>query len=180
MIEYRRLFLEELKDDLLVDFNRHQSTEKIFYVTKDGSLSIKDEHYVEFWNESKKIDVVNILRYIISDTGGAVFGAFVDGKLKGFAGIKGSLFGSNNQYLNLSYIHVSSDVRGSGIGKKLFSHSCDFARESGASKLYIGANPSYNTYMFYKSLGCVLAREINQEVLKSEPLDLQLEFNITK
>lgn len=47
-------------------------------------------------------------------------GAFVDQILIGFANVEGELFGIDQKYLELSYIHVSNEFRNSGIGKKLF------------------------------------------------------------
>jgi len=52
-------------------------------------------------------------------TGGAVFGAFYNGSLVAFASVEKDFFGSENQYLQISYIHTSYGSRGMGIGKDL-------------------------------------------------------------
>jgi predicted N-acetyltransferase YhbS len=37
--------------------------------------------------------------------------------LKGFSSVEPDLFGKNKEYLDLSSMHVSEDMRGKGIGK---------------------------------------------------------------
>jgi GNAT superfamily N-acetyltransferase len=59
----------------------------------------------------------------IAITGGVVFGAFNNGILKGFSSVDPVLFGRNNEYLDLTDIHVSEDMRGKGFGKSLFQLS---------------------------------------------------------
>lgn len=63
--------------------------------------------------------------------------AFVEGELIGFASVENKFFGSRKEYLELSYIHISSDYRNRGLGKKLFNLICEKARKKGAKKLYL-------------------------------------------
>ena len=84
-------------------------------------------------------------------------------------------FGTRKEYVELPYIHVSQELRGSGIGKRLFEICCEIAKQLGAEKLYIAAHPAVETEHFYKQMGCTLAREINPQILNKEPLDLQME-----
>ena len=79
-------------------------------------------------------------------------------------------------YVELPYIHVSRELRGSGIGKRLFEICCKEAKLLGAKKLYIAAHPSVETQRFYKHRGCTLASEINTVIFNKEPLDLQMEY----
>ena len=46
--------------------------------------------------------------------------SFLRRTLKGFASVEPVLFGKNQEYMDLSSIHVSEDMRGHGIGKQLF------------------------------------------------------------
>ncbi len=64
------------------------------------------------------------------------------------------------------------------IGKKLFSIMCEEAKEKGAKKLYISAHSSEETQGFYKTLGCVEAKEYNSKLVAEEPCDCQLEYSL--
>lgn len=103
-------------------------------------------------------------------------GAFLDGRLVGFGSLESAFFGSNNQYLEMTFMHVSREMRGSGIGKQLFALCTRDAKSRGVKKLHISGHPSLEAQAFYESLGCVPASEINEEVYAREPLDTQLEF----
>lgn len=48
----------------------------------------------------------------------------------------------------------------------------------GADKLYTCAASAEDTIAFYKSMGWVNAKEINQELLEKDDRDIQLEFDI--
>ena len=85
------------------------------------------------------------------------------------------LFGTSKQYLDLTNIHVSEDQRNCGIGKKLFTAAKIWAKEHGAKKLYISAHSAVESQEFYKSMGCVEAKEYSQEHVEKEPYDCQLE-----
>lgn len=102
-------------------------------------------------------------------------GAFVHEELKGFVSVESGLFGSNREYLDLSSLHVSEDMRGKGIGRTLFRSAMDWARERGAAKLYISGHSAVESQAFYRAMGCVEAREYNQSHVEKEPCDCQLE-----
>ena len=104
-----------------------------------------------------------------------MYGAFVDGTLKGFTSVEPGFLGSGGQYLDLSSIHVSEDARGAGIGKALFLMAKEWAREKGAKKLYISAHSAVESQAFYQRMGCVEALEYNQRHVDAEPFDCQLE-----
>ncbi len=159
---------------LFKGFVRYQETKQIYFV-EDNELKLKDEYYVEKWNEKSIENIVTILNYYI-DNDGIIITAKDEGKLIGFAALNGIKFGTNHQYLNLGFIHVSYDQRRTGIGKVLFGNACAVARNKGVQKLYIGANPAVDTYKFYEAVGCVLASEIVADVYNHEPYDLQLEY----
>ena len=108
-------------------------------------------------------------------TGGVVYGAFLDGKLKGFTSVESAFFGASGQYLELSSIHVSEDCRGHGTGRKLMEAACLWAKAKGAKKLYISAHSSVESQAFYKAMGCREAEEYSQPHVEKEPCDCQLE-----
>ena len=110
------------------------------------------------------------------NTGGAVIGAFIEGKLAGFTSVENKFFGSKSQYIQLSSIHVSYERRGKGIGKKLFQMIAQEARDLEAKKLYISAHSSEESQAFYKVIGCIEAKEYNEKLVQAEPCDCQLEY----
>ncbi|MHB1392492.1 MAG: GNAT family N-acetyltransferase [Clostridia bacterium] len=107
---------------------------------------------------------------------GAVFAAFDKDILVGFASLEHNYFGSENQYIQLSMIHITRNYRNLGIGKVLFELCINKAKEFGAEKLYISASSCENGQSFYKKMGCVPADEINQKLFELEPYDCHMEF----
>jgi len=175
-IQYRFLSLRELDVQFLKTFKRYQVTNKVWY--KDGQqYNIKEDYFVEEWTDDKKIQVIQSLQNCIK-LGGSVISADYQGQVVGFASIENQFFGSNSQYLELPYIHVSNECRQSGIGKKLFYLCCEKAKQMGAKKLYIASHPSIESQHFYQSVGCTYAVEVNQKIYEKEPLDIQLEITL--
>lgn len=172
-IDYKEVPQQHLGEDFLQDFNRFQETHRVWFLDGDV-IHLKDDHFIENWDEKKKESVIQSLRLCLMN-GGIVIGVFRERTLIGFASIEGEFFGRKKQYLELSYIHVSHDFRHCGIGKRLFEKCCKKAKQAGAEKLYIAAHPSEETQQFYRSAGCILAEEINEEIYQKEPLDPQLE-----
>lgn len=170
----RLLDTSDLHEDALKFFNRHQVTNRVRYKDSDTYL-YKDDYFVDDWDEQKKQKVVSELLQCIA-TEGIVTGAYHKDRLIGFANVEGKLFGRNNEYLELPYIHLSKEYRGMGIGRRLFSLCCEKAKEKGAGKLYIAAHPSEESQQFYIRMGCVPAIEVNEDILAREPLDIQLEI----
>ena len=89
--------------------------------------------------------------------------------------MEGGIFGKTNRYMDLSCIHVSQDMRHSGIGRRLFDEARRFARAHGAQKLYISAHSAVESQAFYEAMGCVDAQEIQRAHAEKEPFDRQLE-----
>ena len=108
-----------------------------------------------------------------------LFGAFEGGVLKGFASVEGRPLGSRADMLDLSSLHVSRDRRGQGAGRRLFTLAAGWAREHGASKLYISAHSAVETQAFYRAMGCVEAAEYAPHHTAKEPCDCQLEYRLT-
>ena len=173
-IEFRELLYNELHEGLLLTFERFQETHTVL-VQSGHELTEKKDHFIDQWDLSKKRLVVLDLRNCV-EAGGFVIGAFNQNCLIGFANVESKKLGSAQQYRELSYIHVSRESRGLGIGKKLFKYCAEAARRQGAEKLYIAAHPSLETQLFYQHLGCIPAEEIIREIFEKEPLDLQMEY----
>lgn len=175
MIEVKFVNIKEddLKKELFKDFIRHQEVTKCWRQI-DGQWCIKDIKFTEEWREEEFELLAQCLSNTVK-TGGIVFGAFVNEKLKGFVSIEANLLGKNREYLDLSSIHVSEDMRGNSIGKQLFLKGKRWAKDNGAKKLYISAHSSVESQAFYRAMGCVEAKEYNKEHVEKEPCDCQLE-----
>lgn len=175
-IKYRELAAEEICMELFRDFIRRQEVVKCYRKEK-GEWVIRDDPFIDDWSEEDYGFLVKCLKNT-SETGGFVYGAFCGGSLKGFASVESGIFGGEEKYLDLSSIHVSADMRGRGIGKKLFLAAKNWAGEHGAKKLYISAHSAVETQAFYKAMGCTEARVCNMAHVEREPFDCQLECEI--
>ena len=173
MVQYRILRPDELCRDLFRGFIRRQVVTKCWR-REDSKWVIRDNPFIDDWSEADYRTLVSCLQNTLA-TGGVVYGAFVDGTLKGFTSVEPGFLGSGGQYLDLSSIHVSEDARGAGIGKALFLMAKEWAREKGAKKLYISAHSAVESQAFYQRMGCVEALEYNQRHVDAEPFDCQLE-----
>ncbi|MDE7277538.1 MAG: GNAT family N-acetyltransferase, partial [Lachnospiraceae bacterium] len=80
--------------------------------------------------------------------------------------------------MDLSSIHVSEDMRGTGIGKTLFQTAKKWAKEKGAGKLYISAHSAVESQAFYRKMGCVEAQLYHSKHVEAEPYDCQLECKV--
>lgn len=173
MITYRNILSEELNRELFRNFIRRQVVGDCLRREGDRWV-VKPDPFLDDWSEEDYGILVECLKNTLG-TGGFVYGAFCDGCLKGFVSVEAEFFGSKKQYLDLTSIHVSEDFRRAGIGRRLFAAAREWAGRQGAEKLYISAHSAVESQNFYKSMGCVEAREYNQAHVEAEPYDCQLE-----
>ena len=173
MIEYRNLIPDELFPELFQHFIRHQIVTKCWR-KENGAWNIKDVPFVDDWTKSD-LEVLTACLKNTLKSGGFVYAAFDNQKLKGFVSVESALFGGEQKYLDLTSIHVSEDMRSLGIGKELFLSAKRGAKEHGAAKLYISAHSSVESQAFYRKMGCVEALVYNQQHVQAEPCDCQLE-----
>ena len=172
----RKILTQELDISLFSDFHRHQQVNQCWRKVNDEWI-VMDNPFTEDWGEKEFRFLVECLQNTIA-AGGVVYGAFLDGKLKGFASIENTFFGSQKQYLELSSIHVSEDCRRSGIGRELMDAAKAWAKRQGAQKLYISAHSAVESQAFYRAMGCREAEEYNQASVEKEPCDCQLEVSV--
>lgn len=173
-ITYREIAYSELNRDLFSGFTRTQIVTDCWRRV-DGQWVIKSDPFVDDWDEEDFAFLVQCLKNTVK-TGGLLYGAFADNKLKGFVSVESALFGSERQYADVTCIHVSQDMRGLGIGRNLFEAAKGYAQKTGAKKLYISAHSAVETQAFYKSMGCVEALEYEKHHVEKEPFDCQLEY----
>ena len=173
MIQYRALRADEIHRDLFRFFIRHQVVTRCWR-REAGTWVIRDVPFIDDWSEAEYEELVSCLKNTVN-TGGFVYGAFRDGRLKGFVSVEREVFGGENRYLDLSSLHVSEDMRRMGIGSVLFRAAAGWARSHGGRKLYISGHSAVESQAFYHKMGCVEAVQYNREHVEKEPFDCQLE-----
>ena len=173
IIQYRILDEHEIDRALFGHFIRRQVVVECLR-RAEGIWCVKEDPFIDDWSEADYETLICCLKNTVK-TGGLVLAAFDDGRLKGFVSVESKLFGETKDYLDLSALHVSQDLRGQGIGKQLFEAAKAWAGQKGAKKLYISAHSAVETQAFYKAMGCVEAAEYNQAHVEEEPFDCQLE-----
>lgn len=170
---YRPIGAEEITRELFGDFIRRQAVVKCLR-REDGNWTVREDPFIDDWSEEDYQTLIRCLKNTLM-TGGFVYAAFCEGRLKGFVSVEPDFFGGENRYLDLSSLHVSEDMRQKGIGRALFSAAKAWASERGAKKLYISSHSAVETQAFYKAMGCVEAKEYNRKHVEAEPYDCQLE-----
>ena len=139
--QLRPLGQEELTPELFAWFDRFQPVERCWRKI-DGQWVVKDIAFTERWSDGDYRELCALLRLTLA-TGGAVWGAFVSGELKGFVSVEGERIGARKQYADLSSIHVSADARGLGLGRALFQKAPGGGPPAGGwNALYISAHSS--------------------------------------
>lgn len=172
--ECRMLALGELNRDLFRGFRRRQV---VTMCRRRIGVSWHMVYcpFVDDWTEEQLRHQIHNLQTTLRG-GGAVFGAFRDGVLKGFAAVEGKPLGPGDIYRDLGSLHVSEDCRGRGMGRMLFEHAARWARMDGAKKLYISSHSAQETQAFYAAMGCVDTLWPSPEHVALEPFDCQLEY----
>lgn len=173
MIVYKELSEQELNRELFRHFTRRQVVTDCWRRV-DGRWTVRPDPFVDDWSEEDFQVLLQCLQNTVR-TGGFVYAAFLEDRLKGFVSVEAELFGGEQRYLDLTSIHVSADMRGRGIGRALFMAAEDWARKKGARKLYISAHSAVETQSFYRAMGCVEAEVPCEKHVDAEPFDCQLE-----
>ena len=157
-------------------FVRHQTVTACWRRT-DGGWKLVPISYEENWSleQCRKIAENVRLHMNLDQTG---FGAFMDGRIVGFAAVSHHIFGAKSRYAELVCFQISEEYRRQGIGKKLFTMVCEEALRLGAEKLYISSHSSKESQAAYRALGCTPAEEINASLAAKEPFDVQLEYRL--
>jgi predicted N-acetyltransferase YhbS len=169
--------LQRDKIPLIWQIDRREIVQNI-YILQDGKLVLKPDYFdIQGWPPGEAEHYTPILLDCY-DRGGMFWGAFENDKLIGVAILESKFIGSQQDTLQLKFLHVSRDFRKQGIASTLFRLAVEKTRALGAKKLYISATPSEHTVNYYMRLGSVLAREIDPELFALEPEDIHLEYVI--
>lgn len=162
---------------LLWQIDRREIVENIYYL-QNGKLILKPDYFdIQGWPPGEAEQYTPILLDCY-DRGGTFWGAFERDVLVGVAVLESKFIGSQQDTLQLKFLHVSRDYRNQGLGARLFNLAVERGKSLGANKLYISATPSENTIHYYLRLGCVCASEIDPELFALEPEDIHLEYVI--
>ncbi|WP_346913966.1 GNAT family N-acetyltransferase [Clostridium sp.] len=172
---YKELKITDLVPELLNGFDRHEKIHRAWRLREDGSEYLKDIYYEENWDNNELLCICNELKSTL-EKGGSVFAAFDESELVGFASLENEFFGSKNQYIQLSNLHITNNHRHKGIGKTLFDMCINKARDQKAVKIYISASSCENAQNFYRGIGCVFAKEVNKDLYVLEPFDCHMEY----
>ena len=172
----RTLQPEELDRELFSAFDRRQ---EVTLCRRRIGVSWHNVScpFVDDWTEEQWQKQIHQLQSTLR-SGGAVFGAFMDGRIKGFCAVAAKPLGPGGTYRDLLSLHVSADCRGKGLGRMLFGLAAQWAWENGASKLYISAHSAVETQAFYAAMGCVDTPWPDPEHVALEPFDCQLEYSL--
>lgn len=176
MIYYRNLFVEDINRHLFENFIRRQIVTKCWR-KEEGKWVLRDAPFIDDWSEKDYQVLLDHLKKVLL-SGGFVYAAFSHEKLKGFVSVDAERLGNCREYLDLTNIHVSEDMRRKGIGKVLFLAAVEWARGKGAEKLYISAHSAEESQAFYRSLGCTETKTYMRKHVEEEPFDCQLEYQL--
>jgi len=174
-LKIRDIKREEIEE--VRELDRSEIVKQINYY-RNGQVVLEDEYYdITKWNLEELEHIIRDL-YDLYDRSGVFYGAFINHKLIGIIALESKFIGSNNDQLQVVFLHVAHDYRDKGLGTNLMNLVIKRARNVGAKKLYISATPSKHTVDFYMGIGCKLASEINPKLFKLEPEDIHLELLI--
>lgn len=165
---------EKFNINSLEKYNRYQKTQVNLRLV-NGKYEYKNESFTETWDEVQLCDKAKKILKAFEE-GAIGFIAYYKKQVIGFAYLGTNIFGSKKQYIELIMFHVSNEFRNKGIGRKLFNLICNEAKKISVEKLYISANSAMETQEAYKALGCVFAKEVQEEILEHAPFDVQLEY----
>lgn len=171
MITYRKLIKEDLEK--VSDIDRSEPIDES-YILENGTLKISENKKdVPNWDDEKRNEVKNRIENALNQ-GGIAYGAYDEDKLVGLASLSKKIISAGRAQL-LTF-HVDRKHRGMGIGGKLFDLIVSEANTLGVRGVYISASSKKNSVDFYLHKGCVLTKDIDQELLLEEPMDIHMEY----
>lgn len=158
--------------------DRRELIEKIF-VAGPGGLELRAVGPVDVsgWEPGKPARMTPVLEAAF-DAGAWCCGAFQAERLVGAAVLESAFFGPDGQTLQLSFLHVSAETRGTGVGKTLFERARAEAKVRGATRMYVSATQTERTVRFYLARGCEVLAEPDPRLFELEPEDIHLSCEV--
>lgn len=174
-IKYREIKIDECSR--IQEIDASQYIKRAWRTVDEVRQLVEIDYQDPTWPNGYEHHHDNLKRTI--ETGGSAIGAFdSEGRLIGFATVDREFFGDAYNYVLLDQLFITLELRGRGIGRKLFDHCIKAGRKWNADKIYICAGSAEETVAFYFAIGCKEATEINQKLYESDPRDFQLEFSL--
>lgn len=159
------------------EIDRTEITERVYHMV-DGALTLRNErHDLKGWPPGEAEKYTPILE-ACAGRGGWFYALFEGEAVVAAVVLDNRWLGTRGDQLQLEFLHVGHGCRDLGLGQQLFARAASVARERGAKRLYITATPSEHTIRFYLRIGCVLASELDPELLALEPDDIHLEYDL--
>jgi len=168
---------DKISYDMLDKFTRKQTVKQRFSI-KNGEEQIEDISFTDDWSADKKRRIVDEFFVDATDNFGYNAGIYSGSDLIAFLSLDCNPIGDDNEYIQLTMLHVSNEFRNKGLGKILFQHAIEKAGVMGAKKLYLSAHSAYESQLFYRNLGCVHAKWVYSIAKELEPYDIQMEYEI--
>ncbi|MEF2919106.1 MAG: GNAT family N-acetyltransferase [Acutalibacteraceae bacterium] len=150
----------------LDDYSPVQEVKKVYKYMDDKFVTVNTEFTIE-WDSKIKQRIADKLL----DPNCISFGAFDEGRLRGFVIIENRL---RNERCVMTEINVDSRFRRSGIGSALFNIAKTKAKVMGANQLYVSASPVVTTVDFFRSMECEPTTEIINSIAMEESTNIQM------
>lgn len=166
MIKIEPLTSNNFNKNSLDDYSRKQDVKRVYRMI-NGEYTLVEQPYIEDWDLERRRQIARNL----SGEGYITFLAIQDDRIVGFISLVAKLVGCR---MILDMMHVSSECRGHGLGRRLFEIGAGTARENGAEELYISACSSEETIAFYQAMGAKITDCPIRRLAEEEPFDLQM------
>ena len=161
------------------EIDRTELIERL-YVLQQGQLVLSEQRFdMKGWPDGEAEHYTPVLLES-AERGAPFWGVFEDDKLVAAASVDPQWRGQDNTLLQLSFLHISHQQRGQGLARILFDYCVEYAKQKGASGLYISSTPSENSVNFYQHMGCRLIDVPDTELYEREPEDIHLVLNFNK
>ena len=171
MIVNKKLVKEDLEK--IGDIDRSEPIDES-YIVENGELMISEnKKEVPNWDEEKRNEEKNRIENAL-EKGGIAYGAYEEDKLVGLASLSKKVISGDR--VQLLTFHVDRKHRGMGIGGKLFDLIVSEAKTLGVRGVYVSASSKKNSVDFYLHKGCILTKDIDEELLQEEPMDIHMEY----
>jgi GNAT superfamily N-acetyltransferase len=159
----------------LPEIDRSEVSEQRYEV-RDGALVLFDEHVERSRWTQEYYDARLPRLYASVDHDGCGWSVFWNDRLAAISVLDGRWIGAGLDMLDLTFIHVTRELRGSGVGGELVDRTAALARARGAKRMYVSASNSRKTVDFYLRRGMQLAAPPDPALHAIGPTDIHLEL----
>jgi GNAT superfamily N-acetyltransferase len=165
------------RDDItrLPEIDRSEKVDQR-YVVHDHQLVLLNEGFTHPGWDQAYYDVRLPRLYTSYDSDGSGWAILIDDRLVGISVLDGRRIGRAGDTLDLTFFHVSRELRGQGAGRKLWDLSLNLTRSQGAKNLYVSSSESRNTVDFYLARGMNLTTAPDPALFEMSPTDIHLEM----